>query len=96
MTFLATPQESCGFRAVPSAEQERRLASYLLNRHRGVAAVRDILVADIRGFLDLGQPHVAADLVAVLRLLLTRCPEASRDYRRPFAWDDATPEAARC
>jgi hypothetical protein len=96
MTFLATSSESCGFPADSSPEQERRLASYLLNRHRGVAAVRDILVADIRGFLDLGQPHIAADLVAVLRLLLSRCPEASRDLDSPFAWDDATPDAGLC
>lgn len=96
MTFLATSPDADGLPSVPSAEQERRLASYLLNRHRGVAAVRDILVADIRGFVDLGQPHVAADLVVVLRLLLTRCPEAHSDLRHPFGWDDAAPEAGRC
>jgi hypothetical protein len=96
MSFLAEClQEDELSGATPSDAQTRRLDSYLLNRHRGAAAVRDIIVADIRGFVDLGLPHVAADLVVVLRLLLARCPEARRDLRRPFAWDDADPVAGR-
>lgn len=74
---------------IPSGEHERTLASYLLNRHRGTTIVRDILIADIRGFIDLGLPHVAADLIVVLRLLLAKCPEARRFTHPPFAWDGA-------
>lgn len=70
-----------------SDRHERTLRSYLLNSHRGAAIVRDIIVADIRGFIDLGLPHVAADLTVVLRLFLARFPEARRISRPPIAWD---------
>jgi hypothetical protein len=71
--------------SAPACALERTLASYLLNRHRGAAAVRDILVADIAGYVDLGQTRIAGDLVAVLGLLLRDWPEARLD-RPPFAW----------
>jgi hypothetical protein len=71
----------------PSRAHERALASYLLNRHRGVGAVRDILVADIRAYVDLGQAHAAVDLMVVLKMLLARWPEARRRAQRPLAWD---------
>lgn len=71
----------------PSEAHERTLASYLLNRHRGAAAVRDILVADIRAFVDLGQSRAAADLMIVLRMLLARWPETRRRAPRLLAWD---------
>jgi hypothetical protein len=96
MSFLAKCLEEDGLPSVPPSDAHaRRLDSYLLNRHRGAAAVRDIIIADIRGFLDLGLPHVAADLVVVLRLLLAKCPEARRDFRRSVAWDDIDAVAAR-
>lgn len=71
----------------PSDKHERTLSSYLLNSHRGAAIVRDIIIADIRGFIDLGLPHVAADLTVVLRLFLSKCPEARHITRPPVAWD---------
>ena len=77
--------------AAPSKAHERTLASYLLNRHRGAAAVRDILVADIRAFVDLGQSRAAADLMVVLRMLLVRWPETRRRAPRPLAWAATTP-----
>lgn len=77
--------------AAPSKAHERTLASYLLNSHRGAAAVRDILVADIRGFVDLGQARAAADLMVVLRMLLARWPETRRRAPRPLAWDATAP-----
>lgn len=76
--------------ASPSGRHEKALGSYLLNSHRGATIVRDIIVADIRGFIDLGQPHVAADLIVVLRLFLARCPEARRMTRPLVAWDDGS------
>ncbi|TDX63956.1 hypothetical protein EDE12_106101 [Methylosinus sp. sav-2] len=75
----------------PSKAHERTLASYLLNRHRGAAAVRDILIADIRGFVDLGQSRAAADLLVVLTMLLARWPETRRRAPRPLAWDATGP-----
>jgi len=78
--------------SAPSKAHERTLASYLLNRHRGAAAVRDILVADIRGFVDLGQSRAAADLMVVLRMLLAQWPETRRRAPpRPLAWDATAP-----
>lgn len=79
----------------PSDKHEKTLSSYLLNSHRGAAVVRDILVADIRGFIDLGLPHVAADLLIVLRLLLAKCPDARRVARIPTGWDGTPIEQAR-
>ncbi len=45
--------------------------SYLLHRHRGWETVRDMIVADIRMALDLGAQKRAADLLIVLRRLLS-------------------------
>ncbi|CAN2534499.1 hypothetical+protein [Methylocapsa aurea] len=63
--------------AVPSFEHDALLESYLLNGHRGLGAVRAMIVADLRAFLDLGVTARAADLLIVLRLLLTTRPEAA-------------------
>ncbi|HEY8063160.1 MAG TPA: hypothetical protein VIF40_00350 [Methylosinus sp.] len=62
---------------VPSFEHDALLESYLLNGHRGLGAVRAMIVADLRAFLDLGVTARAADLLIVLRLLLTTRPEAA-------------------
>ncbi|MBY6242745.1 hypothetical protein [Methylosinus sp. Sm6] len=64
--------------ASPSAKHRSLLSSYLLNAHRGLEAVRELIVADLRRFLDLGVPARAADLLIVLRMLLTHHPEARR------------------
>lgn len=52
------------------------LSSYRLNLARGAIAVRDMIIADLRSFLDLGARQRAADLLVVLRLFLSRHPEA--------------------
>jgi hypothetical protein len=64
--------------SVPSGRHDSLLSSYLLNSHRGLDAVRAMIVADLRRFLDLGVPARAADLLIVLRLLLTDHPQARR------------------
>jgi hypothetical protein len=56
----------------------RILSSYLLNMERGPEAVRDLIVTDLRGFLDLGAHHKAADRFIVLRWFLSDFPEARR------------------
>lgn len=68
--------------AVPSTKHHTLLSSYLLSLHRGAAAVREMIVSDLRGFLDLGAIHRAADLLVVLRLFLFDCPEARRASHR--------------
>lgn len=67
--------------AVPSEKHRSLLSSYLLNAHRGLEAVRAMIVADLRSFLDLGVPARAADLLIVLRMLLTDHPQACRANR---------------
>ncbi len=64
--------------AVPSTRHHSLLSSYLLNIGRGPRAVRDMIVADMRGFLDLGVSRRAADLLIVLRIFLSDYPEARR------------------
>jgi hypothetical protein len=52
------------------------LASYLLNLKRGPESVRDMMVSDLRCWLDLGAVQQAADLLIVLRQYLSEYPEA--------------------
>jgi uncharacterized membrane protein (GlpM family) len=61
----------------PSARHHSLLAGYLLNMGRGPAAVRDLIVSDLRGFLDLGVKRRAADLLIVLRFFLAKYPEVA-------------------
>jgi len=52
------------------------LASYLLLHERGWEAIRNMIVADIRGTLDLGALKRAADLLIVSRMSLFDHPES--------------------
>lgn len=60
----------------PSAKHQSLLSSYLLNLNRGPIAVRDMIIADMRLFRELGALQRAADLLLVLRLFLTDRPDA--------------------
>jgi hypothetical protein len=62
-------------------------SSYLVHLGRGQAAVRDIIVADLRIFLDLGASQRAADLLIVLRLFLSDYPDARCVSPRWEGWD---------
>jgi len=55
----------------PTAMHDSLHASYRLHDERGWPAVRDMIVADIRASLDLGASKQAADLLIVLRRLLS-------------------------
>ncbi len=83
----------CGLRSkdliigVPIAPRHHKMLSdYLLNLDWGTVAVCRILVADLRGFLDLGMNHRAADLLIVLRLFLTNYRVAPRGAFRQASW----------
>jgi len=65
----------------PSSRHRRLLDSYLLNLDRGAVNVREMIVADLHTFLDLGLPERAADALVALRLFLDACPDA-RGARR--------------
>ncbi|WP_442754529.1 hypothetical protein ACNHKD_16270 [Methylocystis sp. JAN1] len=55
------------------------LASYRMNAHRGEASARNLIIRDLRSFLDLGAIDRATDLLIVLALFMR---EAARCERR--------------
>jgi hypothetical protein len=79
--FAGLAQNEIILGATSSRKHEALLLSYLLNLHRGPVAVREMIVSDLRGFLDLGARDCAADTLLVLRLFLYEYPEAKRDPR---------------
>ncbi len=60
----------------PETRHDALLQSYMFNIGRGEAVVREMMVADLRRFLDLGARARAADALVVLRLFLTLFPRA--------------------
>jgi len=69
------------------------LASYRMNAHRGENSARDLIVSDLRNFLDLGALERATDLLIVLALFIresTRCGRrltlATRRHRDAIAF----------
>lgn len=57
-----------------AARHRALLSSYLFNLDRGAIAVRDMIIADLRSFLDLGARQRAADSLMVLRIFLSAYP----------------------
>ena len=72
--FIATGETGLGLRLTDA--HRALLSSYLLNLWRGPETVRKLIVADIRGWIELGAPERAADAFLVLRLFLSEFPEA--------------------
>lgn len=71
----------------PSAKHRLLLSSYLLNLELGKfgpVTVRDMIVADMRRFRELGALQRAADLLLVLRLFLTiiQSPDVTKSGTR--------------
>lgn len=62
--------------AIETPRHRSLLASYLLNLGRGSEFVRDLIVWDLRGFLELGALKQASDAFLVLRMFLSLHPEA--------------------
>jgi hypothetical protein len=73
-----------------SSKHRSLLSTYLLSLHRGPMAVKNLIVADLRRFRDLGAFAYAGDLLVVLRLFLMIHPEA-RSARNSEAHDDCAP-----
>ena len=69
LTALASDELIVG--VTPTERHRKLLASYLLSAWRGPAGVRNMIVFDLRCFLDLGVSSRAADLLIVLRLFLS-------------------------
>jgi hypothetical protein len=55
----------------PTAAHDYLYSSYLLHHSGDGEALRDVIVADIRAALDLGESKQAADLLIVLRRFLS-------------------------
>lgn len=63
----------------PSARHHRLLASYQwIVERRGSAAVRRLIISDLRSFLEIGAWTRAADALVVLRLFRAAYPEHER------------------
>lgn len=63
---------------LPSEKHERLLASYMLNIVKGERFVFEMIVADVRGFIDLGVLDYAGDAFIVLRRFLDSRPHLRR------------------
>jgi hypothetical protein len=61
---------------VPSDRHNRILSTYLLSKSPSQKTLVDMIVSDLRSFLDIGLQSCAADLLIVLRLLLSKPEEA--------------------
>jgi hypothetical protein len=75
-SFAALTPNEIVLGPTPSAKHHLLLTSYLLNLKRGPEVVRDMMVSDLRRWLDLGAVQRAADLLIVLRQFLFDYPEA--------------------
>ena len=64
----------------PCAKHHSLLLSYLFNLKRGLAFVRDMIIADLCSSIDIGAMQQAADLLVVLWLFFSEYPEA-RTFR---------------
>ena len=70
-----TPGEIC-LGVSPSAKHRVLQSRYLLGLWRGARTVRNLIVADIRHWLRIGDPDRAADAFIVLRQFLADFPQA--------------------
>jgi hypothetical protein len=61
-----------------NARHDAILESYLLGLRHGPAVVRDRILADLDGFVDLGLKRRAADQLVVLRAFLAKFPETAK------------------
>jgi hypothetical protein len=61
----------------PSGRHRSLLDSYLANMGRGPEAIRDMMIADLQRWTQLGANARAADLLVVLRQFLSASPPAA-------------------
>lgn len=94
-TFAGLASNELVLGAIPSSRHHSLLSSYLLTLGRGPQAVRDMIIADMRRFLDLGVTTRAADLLIVLRMFLSDFPEARGSGAEPTSAAAARSESAR-
>ena len=76
--YAGLAPDELDFDVAISRRHAASLASYLFNIHRGVVNVRQMIIADLWGYLDLGVRAKACDTMVVLRMFLSNFPEARR------------------
>lgn len=67
---------------VATLKQRQLLASYLLNLQKGEWFVFEMMVADLRGLVDLGAPSLATDVSVVLGIFMRDRPHFDAYVRR--------------
>ncbi len=72
-----TSEFDCIRPAATSGRRRQLLNGYLLNMGRGVIAVREMIVDDIRRFSELGASAYAAELAEVLSCFDASHPRAT-------------------
>ncbi|HEY8162752.1 MAG: hypothetical protein ACR650_07435 [Methylocystis sp.] len=60
------------------------LASYRMNAHRGEESTRDLILSDLRSFLDLGALERATDVMIVLALFMKEAARCDRRLSLPM------------
>jgi len=71
-----------------SCKHKKMLSSYPFALPLGATKVCGIILADIRGYIELGVSERAADLLIVLRLFLSKYPAAHLSAASRFTWVD--------
>jgi len=67
---------------VATLKQRQLLASYLLNLQKGEWFVFEMMVADLRGLVDLGAASLATDVSVVLGIFMRDRPHFDAHVRR--------------
>lgn len=62
--------------ATKCRKHDALLLTYILNTDKGPVAVREMILSDLRAFLDLGASTGTAGLLLVLQMFLSKYPEA--------------------
>jgi len=61
----------------PSARRRSLLDSYLMNMRHGPAVIHEMMIADLRRWIDLGALSRAADVAIVLRQFVSDYPQVA-------------------
>jgi hypothetical protein len=93
--FFGLAEKELVLGVTPSAKHDQLYSSYLLNLRSSPNAVCQMIVADIRAYIDLGAMAPAADLLIVLRRFLSEWPDAASGACCLRAGANSTPSCPR-
>lgn len=75
---IALASDSISLSASVTPAHRTLLASYRMNAHRGEDSTRNLIIRDLRNFLDLGALDRATDLLIVLALYMRETARCDR------------------